>query len=646
MSSRVKALFPWLSRLVPQRRRGSRSHRASSALRFEYLEGRRLLAACSESPAIQGVVFLDANQDGQPSTGLVIPGATVQLFLDDGDGIPEDNGDDVFVTDQQTDSNGAYCFDELDGFSGYYVQQPSQVVDGIPLPEQLSPLLLPGDPNLIVDRFQTSQSVEASPPPPSFQSDTLSFPDETEVIGAERDLYVELISGASEVRLRVNPFGLLPVLQFDATSGVQGRSIVTWDGTDDNGSPIPSMGLGGRDLTDQGQNVGFTMNLGVDASGSGEQVTILLYQGDASNVSSASATIPVTDGTATGFVFLPFSSFSGPVSASNVDAIQLLVGDGVSSADGQIDVIGIVGPKVHDFANPSVADLAISKTDNRVSAVPGEEVIYVISVQNLGPLPVEGALVQDLFPAELANIQYTSEVTGNATGNTPNGTGNIDDTVNLDANASIVYTVTATVLPEARGNLSNTATVTPPDGTSDPTPENNTATDVDTLTPEVDLTITKNDGLEEVSPGGELAYTIVVTNAGPSTVEGASVTDFFPAQLTNVSYTSTTSGSVTGNTPAGTGDLNDTVDMAVGSQITYTVNAVVNTSAAGTVSNTATVTEPEGTTERNPADNQDTDSTLIIGEADLTISKSDGQSTAVPGDSVDLHDRGPQYRPG
>ena len=227
------------------------------------------------------------------------------------------------------------------------------------LPLQVSPLIRPGSVNLVIDQFQTSQTVEASPPPPSSQSNTLAFPNENEVIGAERDLFVELTSGASEVRLRVNPFGLLPVLQFDATSGVQGRSIVTWDGTDGDGNPVPTMGLGGRDLTEAGQNVGFAMNLGIDPSGAGEQITILLYQGNSSNVSTATAAIPVTDGTATGFLFVPFSSFVGPVSPSNVDAIQLQVGNGVASADGQIDVIGVVGPKVHNFANTAAAaDLA------------------------------------------------------------------------------------------------------------------------------------------------------------------------------------------------------------------------------------------------------------------------------------------------
>ena len=503
MSSHTDARFPWLSRLIRGRRRAPRGRRWQSPLLLEQLERRRLLAACSESPAIQGTVFVDANQDGQPDPGEAIAGATVQLRQDDGDGILDTN-QDLLVDSQTTDGDGLYCLDNLDGTLGYFVVQPSQTVGGTPLQAQASGLIQPGVPNLIIDGFQTSQQVEAAPPPPSSQSNTLAFPNENEVIGAERDLFVELTSGASEVRLRVNPFGLLPVLQFDSTSGVQGRSIVTWDGPDADGNPTPSMGLGGRDLTEAGQNVGFSMNLGVDASGAGQQVTILLYQGDSSNFSTGAADIPVTDGTATAFLFLPFSSFSGPVSPDDVDAIQLLVGEGEASADGQIDVIGVVGPKVQDFANGPVTDLSIAKTNNRTSLVPGEEVTYVITLQNDGPLNVSGATVQDLFPAELTNVSYTSTTTGNASGNTPAGTGNVNDTVNMDVGASIVYTVTATVSPAARGVLTNTATVSLPDGVTDSNPTNNSATDTDTLTPEVDLTVTKTDGVDEVSSGGQL----------------------------------------------------------------------------------------------------------------------------------------------
>ena len=68
---------------------------------------------------------------------------------------------------------------------------------------------------------------------------------------------------------------------------------------------------------------------------------------------------------------------------------------------------------------------------------------------------------------------------------------------------------------------------------------------------EIDLAITKDDGVMDVLRGQVLTYTIVVSNIGGSRVIGASVTDSFPAELTDVSYTSVAAGGATGNTAAG-----------------------------------------------------------------------------------------------
>ena len=73
--------------------------------------------------------------------------------------------------------------------------------------------------------------------------------------------------------------------------------------------------------------------------------------------------------------------------------------------------------------------------------------------------------------------------------------------------------------------------------------------------------------------------------------------DTFPTLLTNLSYTSSATGTVSGQTPSGTGHIDDTVSMAVGSQLVYSVTATVSDTASGTISNTATVIVPDDTTD-------------------------------------------------
>src|SRR5262249_58734627 len=84
--------------------------------------------------------------------------------------------------------------------------------------------------------------------------------------------------------------------------------------------------------------------------------------------------------------------------------------------------------------------------------------------------------------------------------------------------------------------ISNTASVFPPSGTTDPNANNNFATDTDTLTPQADLAVTIDDNTLIVVPGANDGYTITVTNHGPSTVSSLTLSDAIPAALLNPNF--------------------------------------------------------------------------------------------------------------
>ena len=274
------------------------------------------------------------------------------------------------------------------------------------------------------------------------------------------------------------------------------------------------------------------------------------------------------------------------------------------------------------------ADLAITKTDGVTTAVPGSSVTYTITATNVGPSNVVAATVADTLPASLT-ATWTAVGAGGGTA-TASGSGNINDTVNLPVGGSVTYTVSATISPSATGSLSNTATVS--SAVTDSNPANNSATDTDTLTPQADLTITKTDGVTTAIPGGSVTYTITATNTGPSNVVGATVADALPASLT-ATWTAVGAGGGTA-TASGTGNLNDTVNLPVGGSVTYTVTAAISASATGTLSNTATVSAPAGVTDPTPANNSATDTDTLTPRANLSITKTDGVTTAIPGNSV------------
>ena len=129
-------------------------------------------------------------------------------------------------------------------------------------------------------------------------------------------------------------------------------------------------------------------------------------------------------------------------------------------------------------------------------------------------------------------------------------------------------------------------------------------------------------------PGTSISYTIVVTNAGPSAATNVVVADTFPATLTDVTWTSVRTTGVRGNN-AGSGTINDTIDfIPAGGTVTFTVTATIDPAATGTLSNTATVSRGR---RHQHANNSATDTTDPDVQYDLSITKTDGQTTDVPG---------------
>jgi len=145
------------------------------------------------------------------------------------------------------------------------------------------------------------------------------------------------------------------------------------------------------------------------------------------------------------------------------------------------------------------------------------------------------------------------------------------------------------------------------------------------------LAITKSDGVASAAAGGTLTYTITVTNIGPNAVTGATVTDLFPAQLSGVTWTCAGTGTCT---TSGSGNISDSVNLASGASVTYTVTAPILGTATGVVVNTATVTPPLDRLDPVTGNNSATDQTTLTASANLSITKTDGLTNAVAGQVV------------
>ncbi|MEO5623441.1 MAG: carboxypeptidase regulatory-like domain-containing protein [Dokdonella sp.] len=280
------------------------------------------------------------------------------------------------------------------------------------------------------------------------------------------------------------------------------------------------------------------------------------------------------------------------------------------------------------------ADLAISKTDGVSSVIPGGSTIYTIMASNAGPSDVSGATVADTFPAG-ETCTWVCAGAGGATC-TASGSGAISDTINLPAAGSTTYSATCAISALASGTLSNTATVAVPAGVTDPTPGNNSATDTDSVTAQMaDLAISKTDGVTSVQTGSSVVYTIVASNAGPDTANNAAVADTFPSDLTCASWTCSGAGGGTCAAASGSGNIASTVSLPSGGSATYTANCTVATTSSNTsLVNSATITAPPGVSDSNSANNSATDTDALVRRVDASITKTDGVTSAVPGNPL------------
>jgi uncharacterized repeat protein (TIGR01451 family) len=260
-----------------------------------------------------------------------------------------------------------------------------------------------------------------------------------------------------------------------------------------------------------------------------------------------------------------------------------------------------------------VADLSITKTDGQASYIPGQPLTYTIVVTNEDTADsVAGATVADTISADLIDASWTCVATPGSACGSLSGTGDIATTVDLAALGSATFTLTATASASAAGSISNTATVAAPAGVTDPTPGNNSATDTDARTPVADLSITKTDGQASYIPGQDLSYTIVVTNLGSTdAVTGAAVDDALATQLTGASWTCLASPGSACGSPSGTGGISVTVDLLPAGTATFTLDATVESTATGDISNTATVAAPSGVFDPAPGNNTATDTNTL-----------------------------------
>jgi len=143
---------------------------------------------------------------------------------------------------------------------------------------------------------------------------------------------------------------------------------------------------------------------------------------------------------------------------------------------------------------------------------------------------------------------------------------------------------------------------------------------VSTMVLSADLGITVSDGRTTATPGESVIYTLVATNAGPSDIMEATIESSFPSTAL-CSWTCQATAGASCPT-AGSGNLDESINLPVGGQTTFTAQCAIASHATGFLLTTGLVTATTSDPGGNPSVASDTD-TALIPLGDLSIALSD-----------------------
>jgi uncharacterized repeat protein (TIGR01451 family) len=274
-------------------------------------------------------------------------------------------------------------------------------------------------------------------------------------------------------------------------------------------------------------------------------------------------------------------------------------------------VIAALVVMVAPAAADSEGDAFVTK-DAPASVTAGETITYTITVGSNGPGPAEDVELTDPVPPGTTAVSATPE---NQCEEVEPDTTIFECDLGTVANPETVTLVVQTD-ESTPSTVTNVVTITAGDASSEPNNTDFATTQVEPPEPsppppppppepppsppppppeppppppeppppgpEADLVLMKSDAPDPVGLGGEITYSLTVTNAGPDAATGVQLVDDLAASTTLVSATSS----------QGTCSATDPVSCALGdlaNSASATVTIVVKATESGPVFNTAAV---------------------------------------------------------
>nr|WP_086371251.1 DUF11 domain-containing protein [Vibrio campbellii] len=299
---------------------------------------------------------------------------------------------------------------------------------------------------------------------------------------------------------------------------------------------------------------------------------------------------------------------------------------------------------------PEDAQVTLAKEVDKLEYLPGDKLTYTVTVKNNGLGWAEAVEIEDTLKSiettlaggttgkafDPSSIQISAvSTTGETPVSAPTTGEDLKETLDIAPEDTIVYTIQATTVANATGDITNTASTTFEGNTTEKsaisTPILATVSidkSVDTPTYEVtklinyDITVS-NTSLAFASGVG---LKDIISDIDVDTTSGNKESAFM---LWEVTYEASDERTVvTPKTFELSDDINATMDIAPESTVTFRVKALIRTTAIGEISNTATVTY-NGVS-------QDSTAIMLPMDSDFVATKTNVQTEYEPGEELEF----------
>jgi uncharacterized repeat protein (TIGR01451 family) len=257
------------------------------------------------------------------------------------------------------------------------------------------------------------------------------------------------------------------------------------------------------------------------------------------------------------------------------------------------------------------ADVSISKLTAPKDVATGGTITYSVTVSNSGPTAATNVSLVNLLPGGVTYVSQTQ--TSGPAFTLSNTSSQVTNTIaSLPSKSSATFTIVGLVGTSVgnKQKLTNKATIT--SSVSDPKTSNNSLSATTTaIAPTADVSISKHTASKSVQAGGNVLFTVTVTNAGPTAASDVTLTDLLPAGTTFVQQTQA-SGPAFALSNSATQVTNTIASLASKASVTFNILVQVDGELpkGQKLSNKATITS--STSDPKTSNNSLTTTTSVV----------------------------------